>query len=509
MKQFKRNSIAAFALNAMLIFGLSAQQYNVPLTMEGLNHTANSSVVSKGMGGVTIPIQQDVALMFANPASLSTLNGFTVSLGGGQAFTNSDQSQQWYPLVYYGNFSLLMDGTVRGIGPSGVPYTPPSSPARYPGDTIQYPYDNLLPNWDHKRNSAVKMPEIFAALPLTIGQMKGAVGVGITQYANMDYFYANNNTLTPDYDLLTTPQTTAPESTRLDWAQTSRLREGNIYGYGGAVSLAMNNEISAGISVRYLKGSTDDLNQVVGRGVFWFYGGLYSVIRWGVSSNTFVLDSVDYQSTIKGTSDFTGFEYTISSLYRTKNFTIGFALTPPSTITREFSGKVTLHQGSTIDYTALSNSTDATFTEKMKLPWKGRLGIGFQVNPNFLAALEYEYFPYSQAELDKDGVISKPWRDASTFRFGLNWTPASELAVRFGYRKQKETFVPQNAAYLSDPVSYNVYSAGVGYKIIPNLLLNVAYEFYQMKYEDVWAENYNINNLKSHTVSAELSYTLE
>jgi long-subunit fatty acid transport protein len=339
--------------------------------------------------------------------------------------------------------------------------------------------------------------------------MKGAVGAGITQYANLDYYYSNNNTLAPDYDLLTTPQFANPDSTWLDWSQTTRRREGNIYGYGGAVSLAINEKLSAGFSARYLKGSTDDYEQTVGRGVFWFYGSLYSVIRWGVSSNTFQLDSVDYQRTLQGTSDFTGFEYTISSQYRTKNVTIGFSLTPPSTITRKFSGTLIADTGATIDFHASSRSVNTSFTEKMKLPWKGRVGIGFQVNPNFLAAMEYEYCPYSKAELEINGTTTKPWLDASTFRFGLNWTPTTTLALRFGYRKQKETFVAKNAAFLGDPISYNAYSAGVGYKIIPKLLLNVAYEFYQMKYEDVWAENYNINNLKSHSISAELSYTLE
>jgi len=197
MTQLKRISLAIVALNVFVICGLFAQQYNVPLTMEGLNHTVNASVISKAMGGVTIPIQQDVALMFANPAGLSTLSGLTVSVSGSQISTSADHTQQWYPLVYYGNFSLLMDGTVRGIDTSGKPHTPPSSPARYPGDTLQYPYDNLGPNWNHSRSASL-LPQVFIAMPLKIGSRSASVGLGLTQYANMDYYYQNNNSLTPD-----------------------------------------------------------------------------------------------------------------------------------------------------------------------------------------------------------------------------------------------------------------------------------------------------------------------
>jgi opacity protein-like surface antigen len=512
MTQLKRISIAVFALNAMLICGLFAQQYNVPLTMEGFNHTDNGSIISKAMGGVTIPIQQDVALMFTNPASMSTLNAMTVSVSGNLTFTNASQEQQWYPLVYYGNFSLLMDGTVRGIDTSGVPHSYPTHPYG-PGDTLQYPYDDIWPNWSRTKDANKYIPEIFFAAPLKIGKLNATVGAGLTKYANMDYYYRNNNTLSQDYDLQTTPQTAAKDSVRNNWSQAIHQRDGNIYGYGGAFSLAISEKLSAGISARYIQGRTDDFEQTIGRGVLWFYGSLYvqsAQSRWHAAlGNIFIVDSVSYQRTLQGTSDFSGFEYNISAQYRTKNVTIGFSVTPPSTITRKFSGSLLADTGATIDYAASHRAVDTSFTEKTNLPWKGKLGIGFQVTPNFLAAIEYEYCPYSQAEFEKDGVISHPWLDASAIHFGINWEPTNSLFLRFGYRKQNETFTPKNSPFPDQPVSYNTYSAGLGVQLIPNLVLNVAYEFYEMKYEDVWAQSYHINTLTSNSISAELTYSLK
>jgi hypothetical protein len=509
MRQLTKISIITFALNTLLFCGLLAQQYNVPLTMEGLNHTMNNSAVSSGMGGITIPLQQDVAVMFTNPAGLSSLNKLTISVGGIQTFTSAEHTQQWYPLVYFGNFSLLMDGTARGIGPSGTGSLP-STTGRGPGDTLQQPFDDIWPNWKRNKNSTY-VPQIFAALPFKIKEMAAAVGIGVTQYSNMNYYYRNSNTLNPDYDLITIPLSTggAPDSVRCDWRQEIHSREGSMYGYGGAFSISVLENLSLGISARLLSGSTDDYEQTLGRGVIWIYGSNWVQRRWpGASGSAMVLDSVDYERTLIGTSDFSGLDATFSALYKTKNVTFGISVTPPSTIERKFSGKLAADTGATIDYHASQKNVDTSFTEEMTLPLRGKVGIGFQVNPSFLVAFEYEFLPYAKAEFKKNGVTTRPWLDASVIRFGVNWVPTNYLDVRCGYRKHKETFAPKNAAFLDQPVSYNAYTLGAGIKLMPGLTLDIAYEYYQVKYEDVWAESYIINKNNVNNISAQVSYLL-
>jgi hypothetical protein len=509
MTKLKSISIAVFVLTALSICSVFAQYYNVPLTMEGLDHTYNASVMSRAMGGVTIPLQQNLSLMFANPAGLSRLDAIQVSVGGTYTISNSEHAQQWYPMVYFGNISILMDGTARNIGPSGVPHPAVTTP--YPGDTLQKPYDNIWPNWNHNQNKT-QIPDIFAAMPLTIGSMKASVGVGIADYASLDYFYKNNNTLSVDFGLMIIPSGISPtgtwDSVRTNWSQNSHYRMGAIHSYGGAFSLAMNDNFSAGISGRYLSGKSDDYDISVGRGVIWVVGSTIANHFWNVNNGYIRLDSVNYHRTLVGTSDYTGFEFTASGTYHNKNITIGLSLTPPSTIKREFSGKLTCDTAATKDYLASYSLRDTSFTEKMKLPFKAKIGVGFQVRPNVLVAAEYEYCPYSSAKLEKNGKTTEPWMDASTFHFGIDWAPADYLSLRFGYRKQKETFHAEYSA-LDEPVTCSAYSAGVGITCMPGVVINFAYEFYERKYEDAWVYAYHVNTTNINTLSAELVYTLK
>jgi opacity protein-like surface antigen len=152
---------------------------------------------------------------------------------------------------------------------------------------------------------------------------------------------------------------------------------------------------------------------------------------------------------------------------------------------------------------------DTSYTETMTLPIKAKAGVSFQVRPNFLVAADYEYSFSKYAKLVSKSGTTKPWTDASSFHFGIDWKPADIVSVRLGYRKQSEVLVAQSAAFNNDPVKYDAYTFGLGTEIISGLQLNVAYEFYELKYEDTWAESYNINRYHSNTISAGLSYTLQ
>ena len=506
MTKLKRTSIAIFALNALFVCSVFAQYYNVPLTMEGLDHTSNSSALSKSMGGVTIPLQQNISLMFANPAGFSTIDGIQVSVGGTQTIATLKHTEQWYPMVYYGNISILMDGTVRNIDTSGMKHA--IATPKWPGDTLRKPFDNIWPAWSHNQNK-IQIPDVFVAMPLNIAGNKASVGVGVSDYANLDYFYRNNNTLSADFGLMIIPSTTGvKDSVRDNWSQSTHYRMGAIHSYGAAFSMVINDNFSAGISGRYLNGSSDDYDLNLGRGVVWVIGGQSSFAIWKLNAGYIRCDSVNYQSSLVGTSDYKGCEFTASGTYRNKNVIVGFSITPPSTITKKFSGKLTCDTAQTIDYKASHYTCDTSFTEKMKLPIKINLGIGFNVRSNVFIAAEYDYCPYSSAKLEKNGTTTEPWLDASTFHFGADWSPIDILAIRFGYRKQIETFHAEYSA-LNDPIKSNAYSLGVGVKCIPNLVLNIAYEYYERKYEDSWIYRYNVDMMTVNTLSAELVYTLK
>jgi hypothetical protein len=517
MIKIKKHSIIAIVLNAMLVCGLFAQEYNTPLTMEGLNHTTNASVFSKAMGGVVIPLQKDVSLMFANPASLSTLDALTVSVGASRIETSANQTQTWLPNTYWGNFSILMDGSARNISPSDSSWhkSHPASPTpTFAGDTLWKPYDNLGPNWNRNRNVGPSIPDIFVGLPVTIGTMKATVGLGMAEYANLDYYYQNNNVITPEYDLLQVGEglVKGDSAKSLNWSQSLHTRNGQVYGYGGAFSLDISDNFSAGLSARYISGSTDDYDINVGRGVIWAFSSGYVTKYWGVAGGygAIRLDSVDYMRDVLGTSDFTGYDAAFSTTYRSKNVTLGLVITLPSVIERKFNGQMISYTGKTKDYAASPYQVkDTSFIQKMSLPGKVKIGLGMQVRSNVLLAAEYEYAPNSLGEFERPGFkTTRPWLDASSFNFGVDWKPIDLLSLRFGYRRQSENFKPQFAAFDNDPVSYNAYSAGFGVELMPGLNLNAAYEFYECKYEDTWVDNSNINILTSNSFSASLQYTI-
>jgi hypothetical protein len=92
-------------------------QDGVPLTMQGLNHTTIQSAASRGAGGITIGLKNDVSLMFSNPTSLLSVEGVQLSVGGMQQYTDTKQDQEYGSLSPYSDFHLLMLGTTGLIGP--------------------------------------------------------------------------------------------------------------------------------------------------------------------------------------------------------------------------------------------------------------------------------------------------------------------------------------------------------------------------------------------------------
>ncbi|RPI06184.1 MAG: hypothetical protein EHM64_03915 [Ignavibacteriae bacterium] len=509
MIKFKRISISAFVLSIGLVYGLFAQGYNVPLTMEGLNHSSNPSIMSKAMGGVTLSLQRDISLMFANPASMTTLDGPTISVSSTKVWSNSEQTQQWTPLNAYGLFSLIMDGTLVGVKLPSVDNVPTGE---FAGDTLWGAYDNIGPNWRHKRDVKL-IPNIFVGVPFIIAGIKISAGLGYSEYANMDYYYQNNNHLTPTYDLISIGEgkVRGDSVRRFDWMQTIHNREGNLYGYGGAASVNIADNFSAGLSARIIGGSTNDLDGSLGRGVFWFYSadGAYKYLNF-VRSACLRLDSAVYTKKVVGSSDYDGFDASMSMVYRGKNVTVGLAVTLPTTISRKFSGQVVSDTTKTKLFSASSSTTDLSFSTDMNLPVHGNIGIGIKLRENVFISAEVEYLPYHSAELinKATGDTTNPWLDGTSVHFGFAWNPVETVSLYLGYRRANEVFQTQYSAFTGAPVSYIAYSVGVGVDITPRLRLNAAYEFFERKYIDVWQDNSNINILSSNTISASISYSI-
>ena len=145
---------------------------------------------------------------------------------------------------------------------------------------------------------------------------------------------------------------------------------------------------------------------------------------------------------------------------------------------------------------------------KLKLPWRGTIGLSLSPKENLIVGLEYEYRPYESVQyLDSDGTETSPWLASSIFHMGLQYMVTNWLALRGGLRGAAEVFEPEGNYIVGEPVTYTVYSVGLG-GVFSGLRLDVTYEYSRMRYEDTWASAISKNSDQRHTVVSQLSYQI-
>ncbi len=486
---FRRFSVYPLLLCIPFCTRAVAQGYDNPLTLQGLDHNTLLSAASRAAGGISIGIQNDIGLMFANPATLQSVTGNQLSLGAIQGFSSADQEQRYGPLKYYNNFSLLMEGRTNEIpNPDTIRGTPNA------GDTVQRPFDTISPNWSRTKNRGLPLQALLA-VPFSVGELRFVAGAGAIQYADLNNYYQNNNVLTPSILSERPLPTVRPPNDSLpvlaQWSQYIRSRSGTIRGYGLALSGEIPDaNIAVGVSGMILDGSTDDFVQRVSRGRLTFY------------TQYFRLDSVYGQSANTGSSDYSGQEYTLSGIYRGQYVSLGFAVKPPTTITRKYSTLVS------VDTTGTAVLSTVSGEDKLKLPWRGTVGLSFNLAANLRFGLEYEVRAYESAEYTgSDNTVTNPWLSSSIIHTGVEYQPSAWLSLRAGLRGQAEVFEPEGNPIAGEPVSFSVYSAGCGFSYA-GLRLNITYEYALVKYQDVWGSAISLNTDRRHSLVADVAYEM-
>ncbi len=505
----KFNSRTAFGIVLSLCLAVSehsyAQGYDTPLTMQGVNHTTGSSAASRAMGGVTFAQKNDVSLMFSNPASMTSIEGIQVSFGGLQRYSNYHQDQRYGGLQGYSAFNLLTEKLTDQI--SNPDTTGKVWKNWIYADSVQRPFDSIEPNWS-RATSKYQPVQATLAAPLTLGGIKFVVGVGVVEYANLNYFYQNNNVFSPSVlsvlngTIGTAALNANPYLTQ--WYQYYQERSGSIYGYGGTVSAAVNEKLSLGLSGLLLRGSTNDMETRVGRGRMVFYSSALRLDKQGMTS---------YTKT--GTSDYSGTEFTASAKYSSRFIDLGFSVTPPTTITRSSTISTVQDSVSAVKWYAakvdsfhVGTSSTLSGEDNIALPWRGTVGFAIRIRDNFTLGVDYEIRSYESATYTAgNGITTNPWLSTSVFHIGGEFRPNAWLALRAGTSTYKEVFEPTANPIRGDAVNYPVYSAGVGISFA-HAVLNITYEYSEMKYVDMWSNAASINQLATNNVMASLSYTI-
>jgi hypothetical protein len=356
---------------------------------------------------------------------------------------------------------------------------------------VQRPYDDIGPNWSRSNNHSTPLHALLA-MPVSFGNVKIVAGIGAVEYADMNHFYQNNNVLSPailSQRPLPTFRPTDDNPIDVEWSQSVRSRDGSIQGYGIALAGSAGS-LSVGLSGLILDGNSDDFEAQVVRGRLTFF------------SNAFRADSVYSRITKTGTSEYSGQEFTISSILTGRYVSLGFSIKPPATITRTYTMQVAT------DTTGTPSLSTIQGEDKLKLPWRGTIGLSLAPRENLTLGLEYEFRPYESVRyVDSDGIETSPWLPASLFRVGAEYLITPWLALRGGMRGEAEVFQSEGNHLEGEPVTYTVYSAGIGV-FFSGLRLNMTYENSSMKYQDIWASAISKNNEERHTIVAQLSYEI-
>jgi len=482
------NTVCIFIILVLFAQPLSAQGYGGPLTFQGLDHYTLHSAAGRAMGGITIGINQDPGLMFQNPAALQSIQGIQVSLGGLHFSKNSEQDQHYAPVRYYPNLSLLLEGLTAKIP------DPDTTLFGFTAqDTVQRPFDDIKPNWSRSKDRQIPL-QAQLAVPISFENFKIVAGIGAVEYTDLDHYYQNNNVLSPAILAqrpLPTFRPTDDNPLEVDWSQSIRSREGSIHGYGFALAGSFEKyNLSLGFSGMILDGSSDDYEQKIVRGRLTFF------------SNAFRADSVYSKITRTGTSDFSGQEFTFSSILTGSYVSLGFSVKLPTTITRKYTVQVETDTMGTPSLAVVQGE------DKLKLPWRGIVGLSLTPRENLTVGFEYEFRPYESVKyVDSQDTETTPWLSASLFRVGAEYMIAPWLALRGGMRGEAEVFQPEGNHIEGDPVTYTVYSAGFGV-FFSNLRLNVTYENSLMKYQDIWSSAISKNSERRQAIVAQLSYQI-
>lgn len=465
-----------------------AQEFRGPLTMEGLHKQNNSSAASRAFGGVTIGREGELGLMFTNPASLQGLAGVQLSLSGSLRNQDLEQVQQFAPVRYYPNLSLLLENMTGGI-----PDPDPDLIGFTPADSVQRPFDDIRPNWTRSNSSNAPLHALLA-IPFSVGDVRITAGVGAVRYADLDHYYQNNNLLEPavlSQRPLPTLRPTDDNPLSVDWYQSIQSRQGSVYGYGLALAgyIAPYN-LTVGLSGMLLDGESDDFEQLVRRGHLTFL------------ANEFRADSSAGTVTRTGTSEFTGQEFTLSSVLDLQYVSVGFVLKPPTRFTRTFELAVSG------DAAGTPLMAPAAGEDEFQLPWRGSVGLMLKPRGDLRVGLEYEFRPYAAATYT--GVTdqeSSPWRSSSLMRVGAEYDVLPWLAFRGGVRGEADVFVPEGSAITTDPVTYRIFSVGFGVSF-SGLHWNFAFESANMEYQDIWGSAISRNSNLQHLFATDISYTI-
>jgi opacity protein-like surface antigen len=146
--------------------------------------------------------------------------------------------------------------------------------------------------------------------------------------------------------------------------------------------------------------------------------------------------------------------------------------------------------------------------DDLSFPWSYSLGMVLKPTDKWTIAFDYEFRHLADVELtsSSNATVSHPWVNTKgTMRLGAEYRASELLSLRGGYREDLQAFSPDGSAIIDEPARGGVYSLGAGIAM-GNVIVNLAYEYSLLKYQDIYQSNVNYNTREQHQVMLEVAY---
>ena len=463
----------------------SAQHRGDVLSFQGILGEQENGVKAQAMGGAYTSVSGQLESIFWNPAGLSGVDDWQISISGNTYNKLWRENQVYRPNRQFVTLSFYLDGlyTPDPANNGKLDYEIFKDDSTYfvaEPNLGQDVYGEETADWQVEKNS-FSFNNISAAYPFNISDQQFTIGAAYGyRYHLLDYdrnqTYLDPHPGTDEYgghiDRITSPG----DSVRIYWSDFERVRDGKVQSIDFALSYQLNPNIMFGLGINVLNSETDDSQRLARIGYFDLIDGPNS---FRFSYDTLIVST-------SGVSEFSGTSFNLGAILEFEHISFGVNVTSPYTITRKWNYQTTTRNATSAETESISGE------DKMEIPLSFALGLSIMPVNSFRFAVDVKQKNYGDAEF----VYAQPDSSLRTFvdqtimSFGFEYSPFDFLAILGGYRHQTEVFVPDGAATKDEGPDINAWSLGLSLRTRFGIF-DLAYVTTSMKYYDSYFSNTN------------------
>ena len=461
-----------------------------PLGFQGLSSLNVFSAQALAQGNTSIAQTGDVNTLFNNPAGLGDINRLQISITGKSSQWKQHENQYWTESRLHPLLPAILDGRyVPNPHHNGLLDTELvnlMSPDDYAIPLLGFDqYSPEVADWKDSYISQSPVNNISLAIPLKVMGKSLVLAAGFARRNDIYEYDRNDTYLNPHFGDRTNPVIlAAPDSMVMNWFKYERMRIGGINDLTAGLALKLTDHLQLGLSLQNLSGESDDHLEMDKVGYFLF-----------PESDEFAFTYDTMTVVQSGISTYSGSSAKFGILFNYKQFDLGFCITSPYTITRDWDYTIEFFENDTI-ITKNINGQDQmdlpiTIALGAKIEPKNRLSISFDIGFNPYSQTNFSYtdtsFNHTIFQLD---TIRLNWVDQTTFGIGMKYGITPSISVMTGYRSVPEVFIPNRAAFRHKGPEMESVSAGIS-MVFPFWQIDLGYEYRFLKYYDSWETNLN------------------